>query len=429
MGSPMAEELPRRLSAVMFTDVVGYTALMQEDEEAARVVRLLHREALEAAIAGHGGELVQYLGDGSLSTFPSAVRAVAAGVEVQKALQDQVPLRVGVHEGEIAFDDQGIYGDSVNVAARVMALGTAGSVLVSDKVNDELKNQKNFPTTSLGRFPMKNVKHPPAIYAVSNDGLSLPTRADLFPSSDTTTRYEKPPLPRPEEHSLKGAGRSPSRLRRATVAMATTLALGGSAWGVYAAFATQRDAPPLLSLAEGADGPPSGSELALEPVAGDDVPVAEPPPVERAPDPSASDTPGEPNSQTGPLIAQNLPETAERGPSSPLGNPTDSPDPVIEAALDGDRLAEIQDEFDSYLLRPGGVPDAMAEAATSVAGLVFERNANNPALRARAAFVHAQALGYVDDWPGAVIWGQRAVDLAPGNREYQLVLEAARGNL
>ena len=63
----MTEEQPRRLSAVMFTDVVGYTALMQDDEEAARLVRLRHREALEAAIAAHGGELVQYLGDGSLS--------------------------------------------------------------------------------------------------------------------------------------------------------------------------------------------------------------------------------------------------------------------------------------------------------------------------------------------------------------------------
>ena len=79
----MTEERSRRLAAVMFTDVVGYTGLMQDDEEAARVVRLRHRASLEAAIAAHGGELVQYLGDGSLSTFPSAVRAVSAAVEIQ----------------------------------------------------------------------------------------------------------------------------------------------------------------------------------------------------------------------------------------------------------------------------------------------------------------------------------------------------------
>ena len=134
----MTEKQPRRLSAVMFTDVVGYTALMQDDEEAARLVRLRHREALEAAIAAHGGELVQYLGDGSLSTFPSAVRAVCAAVEVQQALREDVPLRIGIHQGEIAFDDQGIYGDSVNIASRVMGVGTPGSVLVSETepVND-----------------------------------------------------------------------------------------------------------------------------------------------------------------------------------------------------------------------------------------------------------------------------------------------------
>ena len=153
----MTEELARRLSAVMFTDVVGYTALMQEDEEAARVVRLRHRGTLEAAIAAHGGELVQHLGDGSLSTFSSVVGAVSAAVEVQQALREDVPLRIGVHEGEIAFDDQGIYGDSVNVAARVMGLGTAGSILVSEKVHDELKNQRDFSTASLGQFDLRNV--------------------------------------------------------------------------------------------------------------------------------------------------------------------------------------------------------------------------------------------------------------------------------
>jgi len=100
-----------------------------------------------------------------------------------------------------------------------------------------------------------------------------------------------------------------------------------------------------------------------------------------------------------------------------------------QAALDGDRLSEIQDEFDSYVLREERVPDAVAEAAASAAALVFESNADRPLLLAQAAFVHAQALGYVDDWRGAVSWAERAVDLAPGNEEYRLVLESARGNL
>ena len=170
----MTEDLSRRLAAVMFTDVVGYTALMQDDEEAARVVRLRHREALESAIAAHGGELVQYLGDGSLSSFPSAVRAVSAAVEVQLALAEDVPLRIGIHQGEIAFDDQGIYGDSVNVASPVMSLGTSGSVLVSEKVQDELKNQRDFSTDSLGQFDLKNVRHPMVVHAVRLRGAGCP---------------------------------------------------------------------------------------------------------------------------------------------------------------------------------------------------------------------------------------------------------------
>ena len=216
MGSPATEELPRRLTAVMFTDVVGYTAMMQEDEEAARVVRLLHREALEATVAAHGGELVQYLGDGSLSTFPSAVRAVSAGIEVQRALRDSVRLRVGVHEGEVAFDDQGIYGDSVNVAARVMGLGIAGSVLVSDKVNDELKNQKNLSTTSLGQFPLKNVKHPPTIYAINSEGIALPTREDLFPASeDRISNDQRAVHPAHDESEAHDLGERPNPSGRA----------------------------------------------------------------------------------------------------------------------------------------------------------------------------------------------------------------------
>ncbi len=200
----MTEDRSRRLAAVMFTDVVGYTALMQDDEEAARVVRLRHREALEAAIAAHGGELVQYLGDGSLSSFPSAVRAVSAAVDVQQALREEVPLRIGIHQGEIAFDDQGIYGDSVNVASRVMGLGTAGSVLVSEKAQDELKNQRDFSTASLGQFNLKNVKHPMVVYAVRREGLDVPTREEVLGSANGSGRIS----PRPEVLGSEGEQRN-----------------------------------------------------------------------------------------------------------------------------------------------------------------------------------------------------------------------------
>ena len=93
------------------------------------------------------------------------------------------------------------------------------------------------------------------------------------------------------------------------------------------------------------------------------------------------------------------------------------------------RLSERQSELDSYLLAAGGVPDAVAERADREAGLVFDRNADKPELRTRAADLRAQALGYLDDWSGAVDWGQRAVDLAPGSQVYRQNLDLASANL
>jgi len=103
---------------------------------------------------------------------------------------------------------------------------------------------------------------------------------------------------------------------------------------------------------------------------------------------------------------------------------------LAEVAFDEHRLSEIQDEFDSYIVGPTGiVPDTVAEDADSEAGLVFERNADRPELQARAAYLRAQALGSLDDWRGAVTWAQQAVNLAPGNQEYEQNLRFARGHL
>jgi non-specific serine/threonine protein kinase/serine/threonine-protein kinase len=172
----------RRLLAVMFTDVVGYTALMQRDEEAARVVRRRHRQVLEVAVSAHRGDLLQYLGDGSLTMFPSVVDAVRAAIEVQRGLRQgpAVPLRIGIHQGDISFDTQGAYGDSVNIASRIQSLGTAGSVLISAKAHDEIKNQRDISMTPLGEFELKNVAQPVGIHAIVADALVVPTRGEIL---------------------------------------------------------------------------------------------------------------------------------------------------------------------------------------------------------------------------------------------------------
>src|SRR5690606_13777682 len=152
----------RMLAAIMFTDIVGYTAMMQEDETRAVALRDRHRNVLEDLSMMHQGKVLQYFGDGTLTMFGSAIEAVLCAIEIQKELQKSttVQLRIGIHAGDIVYDDEGIYGDSVNLASRIESLGVGGSILISSRVNDELRNHRELPTYYLGTYELKNVRTP-----------------------------------------------------------------------------------------------------------------------------------------------------------------------------------------------------------------------------------------------------------------------------
>jgi TolB-like protein/class 3 adenylate cyclase/tetratricopeptide (TPR) repeat protein len=199
----MTDERTRQLAAVMFVDMVGYTALMQEDEELAWSQRDRHREVLSELIPGHQGQILQYFGDGTLSVFSSAVKAVECAIAIQLELRTapEVPVRIGIHTGDIVQDQDGVYGDGVNVASRVESLAPAGSVLISGKVFDEIKNHSTIAASSLGRYRLKNVKAPVEIFTITNEGLAAATEEDVRsrladpspgPSGDIP---EVPPLP------------------------------------------------------------------------------------------------------------------------------------------------------------------------------------------------------------------------------------------
>jgi len=177
----------RQLTAIMFTDMVGYTALVQEDERRARADRDRQRAVLEDRISAHGGRILQFYGDGTLSVFPSAIEAVRAAREIQQELREgsPIPLRIGVHTGDIIHDEEGVFGDGVNVAARIQGLSVPGGILISAKVWDEVKNQADIQTRSLGSFNLKNVKIPMEVHAVVGDGLRVPDEAALL---DTRAR-------------------------------------------------------------------------------------------------------------------------------------------------------------------------------------------------------------------------------------------------
>lgn len=167
-----------QLAAIMFTDIQGYTALMQQDEEKALAFRSRHRDVFNETTKKYKGRILQYYGDGTLSTFQSAIDAVHCGIELQLAFgsEPRIPVRIGIHTGDILFSDEEIIGDGVNVASRIESLAAAGSVFISGKVYDEVKNQQDIRTVPLGTFSLKNVKKPIEVYAVSNPGLVVPEK-------------------------------------------------------------------------------------------------------------------------------------------------------------------------------------------------------------------------------------------------------------
>lgn len=179
----------RQLTAIMFTDMVGYTALMQEDEHRAKLDRDRQRKVIDLSVERFGGRVLQYYGDGTLSVFHSAVAAVECAIAIQAALREAdppIPLRIGIHTGDVVHDDNGVFGDGVNVASRIEGLGVPGSVLVSGKVYDEIKNQPDIRTRGLGSFNLKNIKHPTRVYAIANQDLAIPPESAM--RSDRATR-------------------------------------------------------------------------------------------------------------------------------------------------------------------------------------------------------------------------------------------------
>ena len=180
MGRPVKQDLDRRLVAVMFTDMVGYTALFQADERLAMDKRDRYMRAVERHHEAFGGTIVQRLGDGSMSMFPGALVAVQAAVEIQRELSEHdVPLRIGIHVGEVVVQPQALIGDAVNIASRIESFAVPGGVMLSDTARDQLRNRTDVAVVGLGSFRLKNVGRPVELFAVSADGIVVPDERTL----------------------------------------------------------------------------------------------------------------------------------------------------------------------------------------------------------------------------------------------------------
>ena len=168
--------LSRQLNAIMFADIAGYTALMQEDEKLALQLRRKFQDKLEKEVTEYNGRILDFRGDGALCTFTSTIEAVRAALAVQLEMQIDpvVPLRIGMHTGDVLVEGNNIYGDGVNIASRIESFAMPGSICLSGKAYDDIKNQRDIQTVPLGRYLLKNVKEEVEIFAISNPGIQIP---------------------------------------------------------------------------------------------------------------------------------------------------------------------------------------------------------------------------------------------------------------
>lgn len=171
----------RHLAAVMFADIAGYTALMELDEKNALVLISRFKEVLEKITLDYKGRIIQYFGDGCLIVFESSTNGIDCAMALQKGFNETpvVPVRIGMHLGEVLFNHKNVFGDGVNIASRIESLGIPGSILVSKPIRDQLKNKSDFLLVSLGAFDFKNVSEPVEVFALANPGFVVPKREEM----------------------------------------------------------------------------------------------------------------------------------------------------------------------------------------------------------------------------------------------------------
>ena len=191
----MAEErVQRRLAAILATDIVGYSRLMREDEaETLTRLKSMRKELLDPKIAEYGGRVVKTTGDGMLVEFPSAVDAVQYAVDVQGAIKPRnaelpeerrMEIRIGINVGDVVIEDDDLFGDGVNVAARLESLADPGGICVSGSAFEQVRHQLNLEFEDTGKQQVKNIDEPISTYRINVSPQVIPIEDEYSPAAN-----------------------------------------------------------------------------------------------------------------------------------------------------------------------------------------------------------------------------------------------------
>lgn len=198
----MANE-DRRLAAIMFSDICGYSKAMGEDEQRALSLVETHNNTIQAASEQHGGRIIKKMGDGILVEFASAVNAVKCALEVQRAIgefnqqapeEERILIRIGIHLGDVIVAGDDILGDGVNVASRIEPLAEPGGICISRDIFDLVKNNIAIEAVHLGARELKNISKQISIYKLLIDAVAGGGRETIVHEAVRPPRRGRGPL-------------------------------------------------------------------------------------------------------------------------------------------------------------------------------------------------------------------------------------------
>ena len=170
-------EATRQLVAIMFTDIVGYTALMGKDSNKALELIRISKEIQKPLVVKHNGKWLKEMGDGAMAQFSTALDAVNCSIEIQKTARGELDakLRIGIHLGDVTVEENDVHGDGVNVASRLESIADPGGIYISDAIQNAVRGQTKVQAKYLGEVELKNVDYGVRTYALQGNGLPEPT--------------------------------------------------------------------------------------------------------------------------------------------------------------------------------------------------------------------------------------------------------------